>query len=123
MRPTGVSSVKLLVSALGGAAGILLFWISRFAALVVLTMYFPVFLLVGFLVALTPGPTCITRPYRRGAGEVVYLYEFRTECWQTYRETDVGRLLKSTGVYRLPRIVNVLLGHVDVGEPLQSIAS
>jgi lipopolysaccharide/colanic/teichoic acid biosynthesis glycosyltransferase len=92
--------------------------VSRFAALLVLVVYGPVFLLAGLLVAMSPGPTCVSKAYQRSDGSIVYLYEFRTECWRTYRETEVGWLLRQTGIYCLPRLVHVLLGQISVGERL-----
>ncbi len=99
---------------------------SRLLALVVLAVYFPALLMVSTLVLLTsPGPAFIKRAYRRkqGEGEVVYLYEFRTECWRTWRETPVGFFLRHTDMHRLPRLANVLLGEVQAGERLQSVTA
>ena len=98
--------------------------VSRLLALIVLTIYFPSLVLFGMLVLLTsPGPAFVKRAYRRsrGAGEVVYLYEFRTECWRTLRETPFGFFLRQTDMHRLPRLDNVLLGEVVAGERLQSV--
>ena len=68
---------------------------SRLLALVVLAIYLPGMLAVTLLVLLTSqGPAFIHKLYRRKDGSVVYLYEFRTECWSTYRETPVGSFLK-----------------------------
>jgi lipopolysaccharide/colanic/teichoic acid biosynthesis glycosyltransferase len=99
---------------------------SRFLALIVLTIYFPCLVLCGLLVLLTsPGPAFVKRAYKRsrGAGEVVYLYEFRTECWRTWRETPLGFFLRQTDMHRLPRLANVLLGEVTAGERLQSVSA
>ena len=100
--------------------------VSRLLALIVLTIYFPSMVLFGMLVLLTsPGPAFVKRAYRRsrGAGEVVYLYEFRTECWRTWRETPLGFFLRQTDMHRLPRLANVLLGEVTAGERLQSVSA
>ena len=78
------------------------------------------------LVLLTsPGPAFVKRAYRRsrGEGEVVYLYEFRTECWRTWQETPLGYFLRQTDMHRLPRLANVLLGEVTAGERLQSVTA
>ena len=100
--------------------------VSRLLALVVLTIYFPPLALFGMLVLLTsPGPAFVKRAYRRsrGEGEVVYLYEFRTECWRTWQETPLGYFLRQTDMHRLPRLANVLLGEVAAGERLQSVSA
>lgn len=100
--------------------------VSRLLALIVLTIYFPPLVIFGMLVLLTsPGPAFVKRAYRRsrGAGEVVYLYEFRTECWRTWRETPLGFFLRRTDIHRLPRLANVLLGEVTAGERLQSVTA
>src|SRR5450432_4282169 len=70
---------------------------SRLAALFVLAIHLPVLLVAGLLVVLTsPGPAFVKKAYRRSRkqNEVVYLYEFRTECWQTWNETMVGKALR-----------------------------
>ncbi len=100
--------------------------VSQLLALVVLAIYLPCLALCGLLVLLTsPGPAFVKRAYRRsrGAGEVVYLYEFRTECWRTWRETPLGFFLRQTDMHRLPRLANVLLGEVHAGERLQSVSA
>jgi len=94
---------------------------SRLLALIVLAIYAPVILAAGLLIVLTsPGPAFIRKAYRRGnvPEEVVYLYELRTECWQTWNETRVGAMLRRADVHRLPRLANVLLGEVSPGERL-----
>lgn len=98
--------------------------VSRALALFVIAIYLPVLTLCGLLVLMTsPGPAFVKRAYRRkrGEGEVVYLYEFRTECWRTWRETPFGFFLRTTDMHRLPRLANVLLGEVNAGERLQSV--
>lgn len=98
---------------------------SRLLALVVLVIYLPVLIGLGLMVLLTsPGPAFVKRAYRRrGAaeGEVVYLYEFRTECFRTWQETWFGTFLRLADLYRLPRLVNVLRGDVAVGERVQRV--
>ncbi len=110
------------VSPLAAGAKIL----SQLLALIVLAIYLPSLVLCGLLVLLSsPGPAFIKRAYRRsrGEGEVVYLYEFRTECWRTWRETPLGYFLRRTDMHRLPRLANVLLGEVHAGERLQSVSA
>src|ERR1051325_9205207 len=88
-----------------------LLFASRLLALIVLAIYLPVLLVAGLLVVFTsPGPPFIRKAYKRTrvTGSVVYLYEFRTECWQTWRETPVGKLLRQADLHRLPRLANVL---------------
>jgi len=100
--------------------------VSQILALVVIAIYLPSLVVCGLLVLLTsPGPAFVKRAYRRsrGEGEVVYLYEFRTECWRTWRETPLGFFLRQTDLHRLPRLANVLLGDVTAGERLQSVSA
>lgn len=115
---------KALAAASPLSACVLL--VSRALALFVLAIYLPVLAACGLLVLMTsPGPAFVKRAYRRsrGAGEVVYLYEFRTECWRTWQETPLGSLLRQTDMHRLPRLANVLLGEVTAGERLQSVSA
>jgi lipopolysaccharide/colanic/teichoic acid biosynthesis glycosyltransferase len=95
---------------------------SRALALIVIAIYLPALILAGLLVlATSQGPAFVTKAYRRRDGELVYLYEFRTECWSTWRETTVGSFLRRADLHRLPRLANVLMGHVAVGERVQRI--
>ena len=97
---------------------------SRLLALIVLVVYLPIMVAAGLLVLLTsPGPAFIKRAYKRsgGMGEIVYLYEFRTECWTTWTETPVGAFLRSADLHRLPRLANVLTGEIGVGERVQRV--
>ncbi len=95
---------------------------SRFLALVVLAVYLPALLAAAMLVLLTSsGPAFVTKAYRRKSGCVVYLYEFRTECWKTYRETPVGAFLRRTDLVRLPRLANVLMGEIWAAERVERI--
>ena len=97
---------------------------SRLLALIVLAIYLPVLLAAGLLVIMTsPGPPFIRKAYKRSreADQVVYLYEFRTECWRTWNETPVGKLLRQADLHRIPRLANVLLGEVGVGERVEAV--
>ncbi len=99
---------------------------SRLIALIVLIVYFPALLILSTLVLLTsPGPAFIRRAYRRARneGEVVYLYEFRTECWRTLRLTPLGAFLRTMDLHRLPRLANVLMGEVAAGERLRTVTA
>lgn len=93
---------------------------SRFLALVVLAIYMPALLAASLLVLFTSaGPAFVTKAYRRKNGNVVYLYEFRTECWTTYKETPVGAFLRRADLVRLPRLANVLMGQLGAGERVE----
>jgi len=95
---------------------------SRFLALIVLATYLPALLAASLLVLGTSsGPAFVSKAYRRRDGSVVYLYEFRTECWKTYRETWVGAFLRNADLVRLPRLANVLLGQIAAGERVERI--
>jgi lipopolysaccharide/colanic/teichoic acid biosynthesis glycosyltransferase len=95
---------------------------SRLLALFVLTIYLPALVFAGLLIiATSPGPVFVSKAYKRLNGSVVYLYEFRTECWTTWQETPVGKFLRHADLARLPRLANVLLGHVDVGERVERV--
>jgi lipopolysaccharide/colanic/teichoic acid biosynthesis glycosyltransferase len=95
---------------------------SRLLALVVLAIYLPALLAASMLVLLTSaGPAFVSKAYRRRDGNVIYLYEFRTECWSTYRETPVGAFLRRADLVRLPRLANVLLGQICAGERVERV--
>ncbi len=97
---------------------------SRALAVAVLAIYLPALIGVAMLVALSSqGPIIIKRGYRRRSGELVYLYEYRTECWRTWEETPVGRLIRRTDLHRLPRLANVVLGEVLAGERVERIGA
>ena len=90
---------------------------SRALALTVIAVYAPILLVAAALLLITSqGPAFVRRAYRRHGGEVVLLYEFRTECWSDYRETPLGAFLRRADFVRLPRLANVLMGHVCAGE-------
>jgi lipopolysaccharide/colanic/teichoic acid biosynthesis glycosyltransferase len=98
--------------------------LSRLLALLVLMIYLPAMAGVALLVLLTsPGPALVKKAYRRrgGSGEIVYLYEFRTECWRTWQRTTVGSLLQLVDLHRLPRLLNVLQGDLNAGERVQAV--
>src|SRR5581483_5933049 len=100
--------------------------LGRLLALVALAIYLPALSVAALAVlATSPGPALVKRAYRRGwkRNEIVYLYEFRTECWQTWRETPVGAYLRQAGLYGLPRLVNVLAGDIIAGERIERLAS
>jgi len=98
--------------------------VSRFLALIVLLLYLPGLVAVSLAIILTSaGPAFVSKAYRRQCGNVVYLYEFRTECWTTYRETPIGVFLRVMDLVRLPRLANVLLGEIGAGERVERIAA
>ncbi len=97
---------------------------SRILALLVLAIYLPALLAASLLVLFTSaGPAFVSKAYRRKNGSVVYLYEFRTECWTTYRETPVGSLLRNADIARLPRLANVLMGQLGAGERVERVTA
>src|SRR5689334_21784717 len=76
---------------------------SRFIALIAIVLYLPGLVALSLAILLTSsGPAFVSKAYRRRCGDVVYLYEFRTECWTTYRETPVGLFLRHMDLVRLP---------------------
>lgn len=100
--------------------------LGRLLALVTLAIYLPVLLMAAAAVlATSSGPAFIRRAYRRSGkpGEIVYLYEFRTECWQTWRETPVGASLRLAGFSGLPRLVNVITGDILAGERIEPMSA
>jgi putative colanic acid biosynthesis UDP-glucose lipid carrier transferase len=95
---------------------------ARLLALVVLVIYFPALVGLWALILLTsPGPAFVKKAYQRRSGEVVHLYEFRTECWLTWQPTPLGRFMLLADLHRLPRLMNVLTGEVNVGERVQAV--
>lgn len=119
IRPAS-SSASLLQMLRHGLA-----WTSRILALLVLIIYAPVIVAAGLLILLTsPGPAFVKKAYRRDkAQEVVYLYELRTECWQTWQPTPLGRWLHRMDIPRLPRLVNVLQGQIHAGERVHRLTA
>jgi lipopolysaccharide/colanic/teichoic acid biosynthesis glycosyltransferase len=98
--------------------------ISRIVALGAVLLYLPTLLALAALVAGTShGPAIVRKAFRRAgeAGSLVYLYEFRTECWRSWRPTPIGSLLAGSDLHRLPRLFNVLLGDVTMGEILERV--
>ncbi|HLK59753.1 MAG TPA: sugar transferase [Chthonomonadaceae bacterium] len=117
--PTPPRGKAIRKTALAGLA-----FASRLLALIVIVLYLPALLAAGLLVVLTsPGPPLVRKAYRRTRrkDQVVYLYEFRTECWQTWNETPVGRLLRLCDMHRIPRLANVLMGDVGAGERVEAL--
>jgi len=94
---------------------------ARLLALACLALYLPVIVLIALAIITTsPGPPFVRRVYRRPNGQMVDLWEFRTECWCRWEPTPVGRLLRRTTLVRLPALVNVLRGEVEAGERLRA---
>jgi lipopolysaccharide/colanic/teichoic acid biosynthesis glycosyltransferase len=99
---------------------------TRLFALVALAIYLPIMVVAALVILMTsPGPAILQKAYRRSRGdqEIVYLYEFRTECWQTWRITPVGALLRAADLHRLPRLANVLLGEIAAGERVRRVGA
>ncbi|HZO91640.1 MAG TPA: sugar transferase [Chthonomonadaceae bacterium] len=104
------------------AEGLMPLW--RLLSLVVLVIYAPLIIVLAVaILATSPGPAFVRKAYRRGSGtgQLVYLYEFRTECWHTWCETPVGAFLRRSDLYRLPRLANVLMGQIVAGERVQRV--
>lgn len=94
---------------------------AKIIALVVLVIYLPALVLIALAVVLTSnGPAFVNRCYSRANGETVDLWEFRTECWERWEPTPLGRCLRDTNLHRLPALVNVLRGDVGVGERVKA---
>ncbi len=109
------------IARIGGELFILM---SRMLALIVIAIYLPAMLAATMLVLLTSvGPAFVSKGYRRKDGSVIYLYEFRTECWRTYAETPVGAFLRRADLFRLPRLANVLMGQLGAGERVERMHS
>ncbi|HZT43122.1 MAG TPA: sugar transferase [Chthonomonadaceae bacterium] len=100
---------------------------SRLLGFLVLVIYLPALLGIALAILTTsPGPVLVKKAYRRqraAENELVYLYEFRTECWRTWRQTVCGAILRQTDMYRLPRLLNVLMGDIAAGERVQAVRS
>lgn len=93
----------------------------RFLALLVIIVYLPALTIIALALVLTStGPAFVRSPYRRPNGEVVDLWEFRTECWKEFKPTWLGSMLRQTSLVRLPALVNVLKGEVGAGERVKS---
>jgi lipopolysaccharide/colanic/teichoic acid biosynthesis glycosyltransferase len=93
----------------------------RFLALLVLIIYMPALTAIALALVLTSaGPALVCKPYRRPNGELVDLWEFRTECWREFRPTWLGNILRQTSLVRMPALINVLKGDVGVGERVKA---
>ncbi len=91
--------------------------VLKLVALLILLVYLPALMVIALAVLFTsPGPAFVNRCYRREDGRMVDLWEFRTECWQRWEPTPVGRYLRGANMHRLPSLVNVLRGDIRVGE-------
>jgi len=96
---------------------------ARILASILLIIYLPALVLIAFAVAVTSaGPPFVNRVYRRSNGRTVDLWEFRTECWRQWEMTKVGRYLHRTNMYRLPSLVNVMRGDIEIGEKVKPAA-
>ncbi len=93
---------------------------ARILAFILLIIYLPALVIIAMAVAMTSaGPPFINRVYRRSNGRTVDLWEFRTECWRQWELTKVGRYLQRTNMYRLPSLVNVMRGDIEIGEKVK----
>ena len=95
--------------------------VAKILALFVLIVYLPALALIALAVVLTSsGPAFVNRCYRRPNGEMVDLWEFRTECWERWELTPLGRCLRDSNMHRLPALINVLRGDVRAGERVKA---
>jgi lipopolysaccharide/colanic/teichoic acid biosynthesis glycosyltransferase len=112
---------------LGGGKGIKRI-IDIGGALVGLIVFFPIMILVGFLVCLNVGYPVIFKQVRPGLyGRPIYIYKFRTMTEETdefgkllpdyLRITPFGNLLRKTSLDELPQLFNVLAGHISLVGP------
>jgi lipopolysaccharide/colanic/teichoic acid biosynthesis glycosyltransferase len=96
---------------------------ARILAGLLLLLFLPVLLAVSMAVLATSrGPAIVQKTYRRKNGRMVDLWEFRVECWHHWKPTTLGMHLRRSNVYRLPSLLNVLLGHVEMGERVRPAA-
>jgi putative colanic acid biosysnthesis UDP-glucose lipid carrier transferase len=93
----------------------------RLLALIVLIVYMPALTMIALALVLTSaGPAFVRATYRRPNGDLIDLWEFRTECWKNYQPTRLGKLLRQTSLVRMPALLNVLKGEVGVGERVKA---
>lgn len=94
---------------------------AKLLAIILLIVYLPALAIIAAaVVATSPGPAFVNRMYRRPNGQMVDLWEFRTECWIRWEPTWVGRALRQSNLYRLPALVNIIRGDIGIGERVQS---
>jgi lipopolysaccharide/colanic/teichoic acid biosynthesis glycosyltransferase len=97
-------------------------------AVTVLSLVWPVFLVLAAATRLSTGGTAIYRQRRVGQGGVPFtLYKFRTMRARMAgpevtapgddRVTRLGALMRKTSIDELPQMVNVLLGHMTLVGP------
>ena len=96
---------------------------ARILAAVLLIMFLPAIIAISLaILATSKGPAIVQKTYRRKNGRMVDLWEFRLECWRQWQPTPLGRYLQRSSVHRLPALLNVLLGDVDMGEKVRPAA-
>ena len=97
-------------------------------AVTILSLVWPVFLILAAATRLSTGGTAIYRQRRVGQGGVPFtLYKFRTmragmagpevTAPGDHRVTWLGALMRKTSIDELPQMVNVLLGHMTLVGP------
>ena len=103
-------------------------------AVTILSLVWPVFLVLAVATRLSTGGTAIYRQRRVGQGGIPFtLYKFRTMRARMAgpevtapgddRVTWLGALMRKTSIDELPQMVNVLLGHMTlVGPRPESVA-
>lgn len=94
---------------------------ARLLGIILLMIYLPALAIISIAVIMTSkGPAFISRKYLRPNGSEVDLWEFRTDCWQQWQPTPLGRVLRDSNMYRLPALVNIIRGDIEIGERVKS---
>jgi exopolysaccharide biosynthesis polyprenyl glycosylphosphotransferase len=100
-------------------------------AFLVLILFLPIFVLVGFLIKIdSPGPVFFTQKRVGRNGKIFTIYKFRTmvknaekltgPTWAGAKDpriTRIGRLLRKTRLDEFPQLINVLVGDMSLVGP------
>ena len=94
---------------------------ARIVGAVLLIFYFPALTIAALLViATSAGPPFINRAYRNRDGRRIDIWEVRTVCWKDWQTTQVGQFVRESGLYRMPALINIVAGHIGLGEKLEA---